>query len=60
MLSYKLTEIKLPDLKNLSLFLLQTNIFKIYSQQILSTKSEQFFLQLLGKLIATVVNEIKS
>ena len=33
MLSYNLTEIKWADLKNLSLFLLKTNIFKIHSQQ---------------------------
>ena len=38
MLSYYLTEIKLSDLKNLSLFILKTNIFKIHSQQELSTK----------------------
>ena len=38
MLSYNITEIKLADLKNLSLFLIKTNIFKIYSQQKLSTK----------------------
>ena len=39
MLSYNLKEIKLTDLKNLSrFFLLKTNIFKIYSQQKLSTK----------------------
>ena len=37
MLSYNLTEIKLADLKNY-LFLLKTNIFKIHSQQKLSTK----------------------
>ena len=37
MLSYNLTEIKLADLKNLSL-LLKTNIFKIHSQQKISTK----------------------
>ena len=37
MLSYNLTEIKLADLKNLSLFLLKTKIFKIHSQQKLST-----------------------
>ena len=38
MLSYNLTEIKLADLENLSLFLLKTNIYKIHSQQKLSTK----------------------
>ena len=38
MLSYNLTEIKLTDLKYLSLFLLKTNIFKIHSQQKPSTK----------------------
>ena len=38
MLSYNLTQIKLADLKNLSFFLLKTNIFKIHSQQKLSTK----------------------
>ena len=38
MLSYNLTEIKFSDLKNQSLFLLKTNIFKIHSQQKLSTK----------------------
>ena len=37
MLSYNLTEIKLADLKNLS-FSLKTSIFKIHSQQKLSTK----------------------
>ena len=36
MLTYNLTEKKLADLKNLSL--LKTNIFKIHSQQTLSTK----------------------
>ena len=34
------TEIKLADLKNLSHFLLKTNIFKIHSQQKFSTKRE--------------------
>ena len=38
MLSYNLTEIKLADLRNLSLFLLKTIIFKTHSQQKLSTK----------------------
>ena len=39
MLSYNLTEIKLADLKNLkSFFLLKTNIFKIDTQQKVSTK----------------------
>ena len=38
MLSYNLKEIKLADLKNLSLFLLKTNIFKIHSLQKRSTK----------------------
>ena len=38
MLSYSLTERKLADLKNLSLFI-ETNIFKIYSRQKLSTKT---------------------
>ena len=38
MLSYNLTEIKLADLKNLSLFFLKTNIFKTHSQQKISTK----------------------
>ena len=38
MLSYNLTEIKLAELKNLSLFLIKTNIFKIHSQQKFSTK----------------------
>ena len=38
MLSYNLTEIKTTDLKNLSLFLLKTNIFKMHSQQKLLTK----------------------
>ena len=39
MLSYSLKEIKLADLKNLSLFI-KTNNFKIHSQQKLATKSE--------------------
>ena len=38
MLSYNLTEIKLSDLKNLSLSLLKTNVFSISSLQKLSTK----------------------
>ena len=38
MLSYNLTEKKLADLKNLSFFLLKTNIFKIDSRQKLLTK----------------------
>ena len=38
MLSYNLTEIKLADLRNLSFFSVKTNIFKIHSQQKLSTK----------------------
>ena len=38
MLSYDLVEIKLADLKNLYLFLLKTSIFKVHSQQKLSTK----------------------
>ena len=38
MLSYNLTEIKLADLKNLSLFLLKTNIFKDHRQQNVSNK----------------------
>ena len=38
MLSYNLTEKKLADLKNLSSFLLKTNIFKIHSQQKFLTK----------------------
>ena len=59
MLSYNLTETKLADLKNLSLFLLKTNIFKVHIQQKLSTKSRQF-VKLIGKLNATVINETKS
>ena len=38
MLSYNLTELKFSDLKNRTLFLLETDIFKIHSQQKLSTK----------------------
>ena len=38
MLSYNLPETKLSDLKNLSPFLSKINIFKIHSQQMLSTK----------------------
>ena len=38
MLSYNLTGIKLAYRKNLSLFLLKTNIFTIHSQQKLSTE----------------------
>ena len=38
MLSYNLTETKLADLKNLSFFLLKTNIFKVHRQQKVSTK----------------------
>ena len=38
MLSYILTEINMADLKNLPLFLLKTNIFKIHSQQIFQLK----------------------
>ena len=38
MLSYNLTQMKLADLKNLSTFLLKTNIFIIHSQQKLLTK----------------------
>ena len=37
MLSCNLTEIKFADLKDLFLFLLKTNIFKIHSQQKFST-----------------------
>ena len=49
MLSYNLTEKKLADLKNLSLFLFKTNIYKIYSQQKLSTKRvESFFCNYLN------------
>ena len=38
MLSYNLTEIKLTDLRNPSLFLFKTKIFKIQCQQKFSTK----------------------
>ena len=43
MLSYNSTETKLADLKNLSLSLLKTNIFKIHSQQNLSIKRVDSF-----------------
>ena len=69
MLSCNLTEIKLADLKNLSLFLIKTNIIKIHRQQKLSTKrvdslsfnsSENKLRPLLMRLIHKTIKNIKN
>ena len=61
MLSYKLTEIRLTNLKTPLSFFLKTNVFKIHSLLKLSKKKiRQPILQLFGELIASVNSETKS
>ena len=61
MLSYKLTEIRLTNLRNPLYFIKKTNNFTIHSQQKLLTKRvREFILPLHRKLIAPAISETKS